>query len=501
MKLDPEFELLVHRYMDGRVSAEEIRRLNELLQTDPRALQFFIERLNLEAALEFAAIDGLLKPRLVEKPPSNEASRKSIARWACWSAASVVVGVALFLSIATWQASSQVCAAVESSVGVPGLADRAVRRHEMHEIPVGTLKMRTPLGVQIVVEAPAKFHFESPQRLHLAHGRLAADVPPAAKFFTVITPSGEAVDLGTVFGVDVPRKGDTEVHVLQGEVIAQSASGGRKQSLRDGEAFRMQPGAGVASDWRSAAFIQPQEVELLHAALQAGQRARSEAMLQRLREEASLIALLDFESEELPAGVYSMVQGRWPGSHAPEFVHAGDHMKLDVGGERGWPKLTLAAWVRLDRIKAPFHSIMHTDGWIARGGTDESRWGQVHWTVTNRETIELAMAGNLALPEDDGRRGYPNSKAATLSGQGHWRHLAAVYDADLSTVRFYVNGALNHVARLEKTLPAQLGPARIGNWDTEDRTLSGRIDELLILGRAMSNEEIHELYLSGNPYR
>ncbi|MDP1797451.1 MAG: hypothetical protein Q8K78_08225, partial [Planctomycetaceae bacterium] len=143
MKLDPEFELLVHRYMDGRVSAEEIRRLNELLQTDPRALQFFIERLNLEAALEFAAIDGVLKPRLVEKPPSNEASRKSIARWACWSAASVVVGVALFLSIATWQASSQVCAAVESSVGVSGLADRAVRRHEMHEIPVGTLKMRT----------------------------------------------------------------------------------------------------------------------------------------------------------------------------------------------------------------------------------------------------------------------------------------------------------------------------------------------------------------------
>jgi hypothetical protein len=48
--------------------------------------------------------------------------------------------------------------------------------------------------------------------------------------------------------------------------------------------------------------------------------------------------------------------------------------------------------------------------------------------------------------------------------------------------------------------PARLGPAQIGNWNREDRKLSGRMDEFLLLGRVLSDQEIRELYLSGNPY-
>ena len=49
--------------------------------------------------------------------------------------------------------------------------------------------------------------------------------------------------------------------------------------------------------------------------------------------------------------------------------------------------------------------------------------------------------------------------------------------------------------------PARLGPAQIGNWNRIDRKLSGRIDELLILGRAMSGAEVSALFEAGNPYR
>jgi hypothetical protein len=31
--------------------------------------------------------------------------------------------------------------------------------------------------------------------------------------------------------------------------------------------------------------------------------------------------------------------------------------------------------------------------------------------------------------------------------------------------------------------------------------LSGRVDELLLLGRTMSDEEVRALYEAGNPYR
>ena len=69
-------------------------------------------------------------------------------------------------------------------------------------------------------------------------GRLSAEVPSSAKGFTVITPTGKAIDLGTKFGVDVPLQGEAEIHVFQGEVIAQSSVGGSRQSVRGGEAFR-----------------------------------------------------------------------------------------------------------------------------------------------------------------------------------------------------------------------------------------------------------------------
>ncbi len=125
----------------------------------------------------------------------------------------------------------------------------------------------------------------------------------------------------------------------------------------------LQSGAGNTRELRSSAFIRPAEVSLLRAALAAGQRAHADAALAALRGDPALIALLDFESADLPSGSYRMVQGRWPGSHAPEFVNIGDHMKLDVGGDREWPQLTLAAWVRLDRLGEPYQSLIHTDGW------------------------------------------------------------------------------------------------------------------------------------------
>jgi len=41
----------------------------------------------------------------------------------------------------------------------------------------------------------------------------------------------------------------------------------------------------------------------------------------------------------------------------------------------------------------------------------------------------------------------------------------------------------------------------IGNWNRRDRMLSGRIDELVLLGRAMDAEEIQALFEAGNPCR
>ncbi len=412
------------------------------------------------------------------------------AKVACWA---ILVAVAVW----TWPRPKEPYATVYKSVGVPEMADgTTIRNHRFH-IQAGAVELITQLGARVVIEAPASFSFESAQRLHLLHGRLSADVPPPAKGFTVITPTGEAVDLGTKFGVDVPKVGDAEVHVFQGEVIAQAKGSKDTTSLRHGEAMTMQHGSGTSRELRSAAFIAPEELRSLGDGLDAGQRSRAEAALNSLKKDPALISLLDFESnnETLPTGAYRITQGRWPGSRAPEFVNVGDHMKLAIGGEHPWPELTIAAWVRIDRLGAPFQSLYHTDGW------DDDKPGQVHWMITRENTMRLALRQVDLAPDSMSPSTYPDSLRSVLPERGRWAHLAVVYNAEARTMRFYLNGDFDNELRLSTDLPARLGPAQIGNWDRNDRKLSGRVDELLFMGRAMSDAELRALYDAGNPYR
>ncbi|WP_395737709.1 LamG-like jellyroll fold domain-containing protein [Prosthecobacter sp.] len=476
---------LMAAYLNGTISAPQMQELNALLMKDAAARREFAELLNVDSALAALAADAVAVP----KPQP--------ARWRMQSSAWIAAAacVSLFFGGWWWQEAHRAFAVVGKAAGVMELADGAALRDEACIITEGSVSLVTARGARIVIEAPADFCFESAQRLHMKRGRLAADVPPAAKGFTVITPSGNAVDLGTRFGVDVPASGAAEVHVFQGEVIAKASGAHANQSLHGGDAVSFEQGASTTRELRSAAFIQPDEMPGLTAGLAAGQRAQSEAALAGLKKDPALIALLDFESFEEMPGVFRMVQGRWPGSHAPEFVNVGDHLKLDVGGGREWPQLTLAAWVRIDRLGAPYQSLLHTDGWSGNNP------GQVHWIINRDTTMRLALIGNTLVPGSSERQGHPDSRTPVLPEQGRWVHLAAVYDSSRGVVRFYLNGQFDKETRLETALPARLGPAQIGNWNQQDRKLSGRVDELLLLGRAMTDAEIHTLHAAGNPYR
>jgi len=486
------FHELVQRYLEGQISHDEMDRLNNLLRHDPVMRERFIESMNLESGLS----DLIAGTDFSRRNAPDHRSRRKARAFAPW-----FIAVSLFLVFAIggifWrQIPSGIYAVVKSATGVNEMTNLTHINGDWHEIVAGTLELVTDRGAHVVIEAPARFRFESAQRLRLVTGRLAADVPPSAKKFTVVTPTGEVVDLGTKFGVDVSQNGESEVHVFQGEVIAQPSKGGTRQNLYDGDAFLLRAGAGETRELRSAAFIRPDEVAALHAALKAGQPSRSGTALEKLRTDPDLIALLDFESEENNPGVYNLVQGRWPGSRAPEFMNVGDHMKLNVGEGREWPQLTLAAWVRLDRFGEPYQSLLHTNGWKS-----PEILGQVHWMVTNNRTMRFALFGNQIAPGQTGDHIYSDS-ATPISQEAHrWVHLATVYDSDQKIARFYLDGKLNNEARQEIAYPARLGPAQIGNWNNHDRKLSGRIDELILLGRTMSDEEIRALYDAGNPYR
>jgi catechol 2,3-dioxygenase-like lactoylglutathione lyase family enzyme len=459
------------------------------LEKDPTARDYLVERAVLHAGLRQSLRRRSLSDWAVSRARDHAASRSRRARGAvlAWLAASACFAAIVIGGLI----SNRPYATVTVGIGTAGLNTGRPLHGEPYELAAGVLELETRRGAQIVIEAPASFRFESSQRLRLTKGRIAAEVPPQAKGFTVITPSGEAIDLGTRFAVDVPASGAAEVHVFSGEVVAR-ANAKTPTSLRDGEAFSL--AANASRELRTAAFIRRGEVAELAAALAAGQQGQSQEASGRLREDLALIAAIDFEGGDHP-GQYRVVQGRWPGSRAADFTNIGDYLSLDVGGDANWPQLTVAAWVRLDRLGEPYQSLYHTDGW------SKENPGQVHWMIVDSGVMRLALPGWRLAAGAIERHEHPESRTPVLGTEGRWMHLAFVYDADARTASFYVDGRPDGVTELEFAPPARLGPARVGNWNAKDRKLSGRIDELVFVGRALSADEIRDLYETGVPYR
>lgn len=489
---DNSREEWIEAYVRGVASAETVRCLEEALRADAAFRRRFLEYLNVDAELAAFSAAHALEQGAENSAPRDAPGAVGFPRWMAVAAALVLAGIGLRL----WNSgfAAPAFATVEGAAG-PEMRPGSVVRGERLHFDRGSVEFRTARGARVVVEAPAEIQFESAQRLRLFRGKIAAECPESAHGFTVVTPEGYATDLGTRFGVDVPERGAAEIHVFDGEVLARPRGNGRTDSLKTGAATALVAGQSRTRDLRSASFIQSDEVPQLAAALAAGRHALSRAKWSELLRDPALIAAFDFEQTAPQDGIFRVAQGRWPGSRAPEFVSAGDHLKTDTGGDREYPRLTLAAWVRIDRMGDPYQSLYHTDDWSSE------KFGQVHWMLTHTACMRLALRGNTLADGSREKQGFPDSLTPVLSERGRWIHLATVYDSVAKTVRFYVNGRFDSESRQEVAWPARLGPAQIGNWNRRDRRLSGRMDEILLLGRALDDVEIGDLYEAGNPYR
>jgi len=475
----PRFEELLLAYEDDALSPEELADFKQLLVASPAARQRLVEA----GVMQNIAASHVMPDSGVVHFPQRSTP------WDQWRLLAAAATLAILAAGWWWQGGDTAQVAVSTAVEITN-GQRLGRRPR--EISSGTVELLTERGARLVIEAPAKFTFSSAQRLRLDRGRLSADVPPAAHGFTVVTASGEVVDLGTRFGVDADARGGSEVHVFEGEVIAQA---GQRLSLKTGDAAALRTAQVTRRNLRDAAFIQPAENASLAEGVRQGRQKQAAAWRERFLQDTALLTWEDFESPG-EDGSFRRVQGRWPGSVALEFVEADDHARVSLNATTR--KLTLMTWVRLDRVPEGISSLYHTDGWDTPG--------QVHWMILNDGRMRFAVHG-APLTEDHGKTQWPQSREPLLGQLGRWLHLAAVYDADTQQVSFFTNGQFDSAVEMKSGLPAVLGPAQIGNWNvkhqhgTEHRRLSGRMDELVAISRCLSAEVIRQHYEAGNPYR
>lgn len=486
--MNPDSHDLIQRHMAGLLTEDEAALLQTRLKADAELRRLYLHYMNLDVALEAQAGSRDRVFDLLRATPVMEI--KPAGRWFAWRPLAATAAVVILA--AGWFMMSWKVAQVTVSTAVEVTSGQRLG-HGTHEIGSGTVELLTDRGARLVIEAPAMFSFSSAQRLRLERGRLSADVPPSAHGFTVVTATGEVVDLGTRFGVDADARDGSEVHVFEGEVIAQA---GQRLSLKTGDAAALRTALVTRRDLRDAAFIQPAENASLAEGLRQGRQKQAAEWKARFLKDAALLTWADFESKR-EEGSFRRVQGRWPGSVALEFVERGDYAAMNLTAEAR--QFTMLAWVRLDRLPNAMQSIYHGHGYDEQPGT-------VHWLVRQGTgTMLLPVSGTRRLAFDpskeaDKLKTYPGSQHSLSSSVGRWTLMAVTYDSETGTVRFFQDGRLDNEERVIPGVTARFGEARLGNWNRQERVLSGRLDDFVVLSRVLPADEIHAFFESTKPY-
>ena len=393
-------------------------------------------------------------------------------------------------------------------------------------IDAGYAQIEFFCGATVVVEGPAELDLRSPLLAYVRSGRLRANVPPAARGFSLEVDEMKVVDLGTEFGLSVSEKG-TNVQVFDGEVeLHQSAS--EKRTLTEGMALvRNANGDYLETEVTPDRFLDIQALDSRADDQQMERHGRWQDWSRQFRRDERLLAYFAFdspsdwlrrlESSIQPADTLldgaivgaHQVTGRWNSKGGLEFKRPGDRVRVQIPGE--FQSLTFACWVKIDSLDRWYNSLFLTDGYEK---------GEPHWQILNTGQIYFSVRPvSRSAPGKGPDAKDPQQKKdfkalsppiwePTMSGK--WTHLAVTCDLETNTIVHYLNGEelSRHFVPAERLPEAtRIGTATIGNWSIPTRpdaefairNLNGSMDEFAILAAALSAEEIYEMYENGKP--
>jgi len=557
-----ELESLLLDWESGTLGDRGIDRVREILRESQEAREFYAQYQILNAAMRLECESGL-PPVSVGKPAkqstlqsksrSSSAHRSfrrsffSIGFWAVTAATLLVVvltGRLLQLELSRPQPdqfAAKVSPEVRDENDEPtseGIAlvtrlmdvDWSEGQAPVEEgdalspgrfaIDSGVVQIEFFSGATVIVEGPADLDLHSPLLAHVRGGRMRAQVPPAARGFSLEVDDMTVVDLGTEFGLSVTPSG-ANVQVFDGEVeLLQPAS--RKRILTAGKALiRNADGDYVDTEISPDRFL---DIATL-ASRESNQRSETYLKWQNwsdaIRRDERLIAYYTFENEflrqrrlkcslpdheDLDGAIVGAdeVAGRWDQKRALEFKRPGDRVRVDIPGE--FQSLTFACWVKIDSLDRWYNSLFLTDHY------DQ---GEPHWQIL--DTGQLFFSVRHKANDAEGAAARKETHKPILSPSfwkpalsGRWLHLATTYNADTGLVTHFLNGKTLHQEQLPENLvvpTTRIGAGSIGNWSIPTRSdsefairnLNGSIDEFAIFATALSADDIKEIYEYGKP--
>lgn len=537
----------IDAYIEGTIDERSFESLQDRMLESPGLRAAMRRYLALDSSLLETGELGEESPwtsAIAEFPPAsrNRVSLKPISIWPLALAA----GLAFFLGIGAMylgggrsekqgdspisegleaQPSAEGFAVIGRMTGVEWTKSETLFRQgdtlgdDLLELEKGIVEIQFFSGATMTVEGPAEVALKSAWEASCLEGAVRMQVPPAARGFTLHSPSSKIIDLGTEFGL-VVRDGKGHVEVFDGEIAIQHGGGTDSEELVT---------TGMARSLEQGYPVQPVEAgrvqfpDLVRLGSDASEQQRTSfkrwrSHRDRLSSDSRLIAHYTFDGEDRGVNVPNLkiprepeldgtvvlaepVDGRWAGlKSALEFRRPGARVRVNIPGE--FPAFTFACWVRIDSLDRRYNALFMGDGYET---------GEPHWQIRDDGRMMLSVMvddtrPNPDFPQDAGfHRVYFSPTMWDLSMSGQWLHLASVFDPANRQVSHYVNGERIHRQEIEDDFfieTLRIGNAEIGNWGQPFReeptfairNLNGRMDEVAVFREALQDGEIEELF-------
>lgn len=259
-------KVLIPRSLDGVVSRDEAKELEDVLKSDPQARAFYRMYLSIHCDLESVmntdpqttqevmntdsgfntqfwdalakyerkapAIelpDRKPKKELIEKvvyPPRQKRKVSKFNIIFLGLNAAAMLFLVLFLRLTPPKQSVEVATLSDSINAKWANIDSSMKDRTRLIANSDKLMLREGLAeilfdndTRVIVEAPVEFQILAEDRIGLTYGKAYATVPPDAVGFSVYTPSAKVIDMGTEFGVQTGVDGNMQLHVIKGKTM------------------------------------------------------------------------------------------------------------------------------------------------------------------------------------------------------------------------------------------------------------------------------------------
>ncbi len=257
---------LVDDYCSDLLDEIAFGELEALLAARPSARVYFAEYCQIHAELGFstrakrAASAALSRLESVAQPARRPLRRRIARRWLALAGSLLAVsgfalgqwglgnkgrrGTEVSPKNVAWLINAQDCLWAADGADFPG---RDMTVGKILRLDRGLAEVEFDRGARVILKGPAVLELLSDNSARLISGALTARVPVPAHGFTIDSPQGKVVDLGTEFGVSVDGPGTTSVRVFSGELTAEARNNRRppvllvkgQEALIDGRAVAL----------------------------------------------------------------------------------------------------------------------------------------------------------------------------------------------------------------------------------------------------------------------